>query len=555
MFVVGDCLATDEELETSLSSAEKGAWMNLMMWPGNYTVVVSRASNTTILGDLSGVNRVYYARHQDGWWWSNTAKPLAALIGDEVDLTLLALDISVYGIDLFNGRAPFRRVAAIPPGSALQFKDGEPSVIQWYEPTYTTSFSATAEALRNALLDSTRRRSLLEGDVISGDLSGGFDSSGVLAAMSQERSTVGVTHVHPLLSDEDARYARRVAEACSIRQIVAQGDQSTLHYGGLDDPARLPVTDLPAADVFLANYNRQKLQFAAEAGSRHHLTGAGGDSMLDASSTRIADQIMMGDWAGAVRATFFMAHRTECPPWRIARAMWILAHTSHEQSLREVARSLPVVQPYLGRHKPWEHIAWHLPSTGANWLTANAAQEVAKLMRGLLRDMPGSWAKRPGEFHDWTGLLRTGIERKSTVEQARLLGITIHDPYLDAQVIRCCMALPGHIRTSGAGFKPLLSAALPSVIPPFLAARTTKGSFTRMMYAGIKLNEPWLHQLISSSTLIESGVIRKTAAEETLRRAVHGLNAPFRTLHQFVATEIWLQGLVLAEKDWWETNR
>src|SRR5882757_6161470 len=100
--VVGNCLATHAELIDGLAKARAEKWAELRWWPGSYVTVVQTLDETVVIGDLSGLNRIYHVRTTDGFYWSSSATALAALSQSAVDWTALALDMAATGIERFG---------------------------------------------------------------------------------------------------------------------------------------------------------------------------------------------------------------------------------------------------------------------------------------------------------------------------------------------------------------------------------------------------------------------------------------------------------------------
>ncbi|HSA50761.1 MAG TPA: asparagine synthase, partial [Yinghuangia sp.] len=89
MAVLGDCRATDAELEVGLAVARGGGLRPLTTWPGSYHVVIRLGRRTLVLGDLAGLRQVHYTPYEDGVVYASHALPLADLTGAQLDRDLL----------------------------------------------------------------------------------------------------------------------------------------------------------------------------------------------------------------------------------------------------------------------------------------------------------------------------------------------------------------------------------------------------------------------------------------------------------------------------------
>ncbi|MEY9876975.1 hypothetical protein ABH931_006488 [Streptacidiphilus sp. MAP12-33] len=164
LFVLGRCGAADSALRTALLATTGGALRHLTTWPGSYVVVLQQGARVAVLGDLAGVQPVYYTGWCGGTAWATAALPLADLVDAPVDhvhlAARLALPDSPEGV---GDTSPFIGVRRVPPGQALSVRAGVPDIAV-YEAlpgsvgTYEMSeASATAEVTRS-LLESVRLR-------------------------------------------------------------------------------------------------------------------------------------------------------------------------------------------------------------------------------------------------------------------------------------------------------------------------------------------------------------------------------------------------------------
>ena len=120
-------------------------------------------------------------------------------------------------------------------------------------------------------------------------------------------------------------------------------------------------------------------------------------------------------------------------------------------------------------------------------------------------------------------------------------------PYLDDRVIEAALAVRLHERMTPWKYKPLLAAAVRSIVPDEILGRTTKGDFTADVYAGLKRHREGLLELFADSVLAQRGLIDT----DVLRAAIVGVHPTFATLiplEQTVACEIWLRAADCASR-------
>lgn len=99
-------------------------------------------------------------------------------------------------------------------------------------------------------------------------------------------------------------------------------------------------------------------------------------------------------------------------------------------------------------------------------------------------------------------------------------------------------------------YKPVLRRALRRVLPPELAARSTKGSFSADHYGGMRANLPALAALteghLAGLGLIDPGLLRAH-----LTNGAAGIPMPLAPIEQALTAEAWLHAIHRAPTPVW----
>ncbi|RMG11211.1 MAG: asparagine synthase (glutamine-hydrolyzing), partial [Planctomycetota bacterium] len=243
--------------------------------------------------DRYGQKPLYTARTPDGGL--AFASELGALrVLDELDLSLDRAAVAKYlALDCFPSPTTIHRgVRALPPGCFLVWEEGRARVSRYHRRRYggcALGPEAAAEELWRLLRASVRRR--LVSDVPLGIfLSGGVDSSAVLAAAAAEAPaerlrtfSIGFREA----SFDESAVARRVAAHFGVRHA-----ERVLEPGALLDlvPAALAALDQPLADASLVP------TYALCRFAREHVTcalgGDGGDELFAGYDTFLAERLV-----------------------------------------------------------------------------------------------------------------------------------------------------------------------------------------------------------------------------------------------------------------------
>ncbi|MGW1433547.1 asparagine synthase-related protein [Streptomyces sp. NPDC002431] len=527
--VVGDCPATEYELRNALPAVRAGRWVELTRWPGSYWVVASDGQQRFVCGDLSGIRAVYYTPREGGTRWASEPglldQPLAP------DLPLLVARLAA-GEHHWPHRTPYEQILQVPGGFGLLLAPGAPLRlvdIAGVEPV--SGLPEGAEGFGRALTDAVQHRVRGVDGMVGADLSGGLDSSAAVVLAADVGTVHAVTYTDGYTSGEDASFAARFAEHTGSLHTVAAGTDEELSFGFL--PGQ-PTGLEPVLDA--ANFAMDTAYLHPVRGLPLHLTGHGGDIVLDATSACCVRLLQDGHRRQARREVVAFARLRNTAPGPHWKALKKAADLGRAGSLDRAADDLlrgPVV-PVAGRNG-W---TWCSLGAGASWLTADGRHEVAGLLRQAAHDQQSDQAD---EFEQWAALRHAGTSARNWAPYADALDVTPVHPYLDNEVVRAAFAVPALARRGVVTYKPLLRAALPQ-LPTWLTSRRSKGSFTSQRIAGLARYQHLLDDLITSSPLT-TGLIDPAAARTALAQAARGQTATaIADLHQLIVTCWWLTG-------------
>ncbi|MFB9923917.1 albusnodin/ikarugamycin family macrolactam cyclase [Amycolatopsis halotolerans] len=536
--VAGTCGITAAELARL---AERGvpddaAWR----WPGSYTTVEVTRTGTRVWTDLGGAWPIYTATADGGTYWASSSRALAGLAGARPDVDRLAACLLAPFVPvLLAERSAFEGIALAPPGHRLTM-DGDGARVDrvWHPRPRAGSLPGQ---LRKELASATKVR-IDTAESLTSDLSGGFDSTALaLLAGSQARPgqvVTGVT-VHPAgrASGGDLDYARLAAQHTGLthRLLPLTGEHAP--YSGL---AEVPATDEPApSTVAHARFAGQLRWIRDTIGTDCHLTGDGGDSLLCTPPIMLADLVAAGRRRRVVVETMRWARLRRLPAWPLLAAARRTARTRRADALAALAREL---RTGGASTTPDGHIGWHATEPVPPWATADARERAdATAHRAATRavDVPaGMFATTLAA----ESMAEVGRSARADIQLAEHVGVPLANPFTDARVVDAYLSVPLVERPGPASYKPVLAAAMGSLFPPRLAARTTKGDFNPDHYGGMRANLPALHDL-ADGHLAALGLIKPDALRRSLTLTAAGLPVPGSTVEPAIAAEVWLRAL------------
>ncbi len=389
---------------------------------------------------------------------------------------------------------------------------------------------------------------------MTADLSGGLDSStlALLAAKYLPAGLPAITYADPVADNaDDLAYAKLCADRePRLHQLIVTGDPTTLPFFDLD---QAPLLDEPSQDTLLFARTRARLAPVAARGSAIHLSGDGGDVVLAGPLTYLTDLARSARLLDLVREAAAWARLRHRPAHTLLRRIIRLTRTGYPAAIRGVARQLRNDIP-LQRRGIEDHLTWCAASPAARWATVEARRTLADRLEEAAETAPGQRWQTTGDGAALRDVHWNGASSRSFGQLAGELGVRVHVPFLDNQVVVACMSVPVADRTTATCAKPLLTVAVNGLVPAQLLERPTKGDYSACLYAGLRQAAPHLRELLTDPLLAKLGVIDTGQLRSALDDATAGLAFPLAALSDVIAAEQWLGALRRPRLPLWTTQ-
>jgi asparagine synthase (glutamine-hydrolysing) len=359
-----------------------------------------------------------------------------------------------------------RDVHKLAPGHLLVWQDGRHEVRRYWRldctPRPVTDERAAAEELRGKLLDATRVRMVSERP-LGAFLSGGLDSSAVVAAMA--RQTSGRVKTFSIGFDEqefdERRYARRLAEW-----------YGTDHHELVVRPSAIDVLptlawhfDEPFADssaipsFYVARMSRERVTVV--------LNGDGGDEVFGgyrryvamARTRRISPPPSMRPRLGRLGSMLTSRGTPQSSPWKIGRILELLSHPLPRRYARMMSYFSPEQKFALYSDALRERLDG-IDSYAI--LDAAFAASQAGSHIGAIMDVDVN-TYLPGDL-----LVKSDISTMANSIEAR-------SPFLDHHLMEWAAGLPADLKIRAGTTKYLLKRAVAEWLPPELIDRRKMG--------------------------------------------------------------------------------
>lgn len=140
-----------------------------------------------IARDRIGIKPLYYSFQEGDLHWASEIQPLLQ-VGIDLELDEQAI-YNYFNLRYFSWpQTPFSHIRKVPPGSSILYKNGEISTQQYWElepDEFEGTLDSFADQFRTMFEESVKKR-LMSDVPLGAFLSGGLDSSSIVAIMSEE---------------------------------------------------------------------------------------------------------------------------------------------------------------------------------------------------------------------------------------------------------------------------------------------------------------------------------------------------------------------------------
>jgi asparagine synthase (glutamine-hydrolysing) len=491
----------------------------------------SRLKTLLLARDRMGIKPLYYSLHGGNLWFASEVKCILAAGGSARAIDPLGVDQLLTFEYTASPVTLFEDVRKVPPGGWLTFCGGKLHQGRFWSlpaaaPGPVTDVTELTGRVRTSLLAAVRRQ--LASDVPLGAfLSGGIDSSILVAAMTEVSPTPPLTFSigfgDPTYSE--LRYARTVAAHCGTRhheEILTPDYLSLL-------PEVISQLDQPIADfsvfptLLVARMARRRVTVA--------LGGDGGDELFGGYDTYRADRLSsrLLDWQPA--------------PVRAA-AEWLARGLPLGKGKRGLANELRRFLEGARLPSDWQHLRWMVflrEEQRARLYTRDFRARVAGAAEGLVRAVleDGGADRLDAQMRcDLRLYLPEDILAKvDAMSMATSLEARV--PYLDNEVVDLALAIPSDLKVRGGVRKWILKRAFASALPEAVLRRGKEG-FSMPMKQW--LTHEWnglMHELLSPRALAAEGLFDARYVEQLMREHETGTHNHSHLLWALMVFQLW----------------
>jgi asparagine synthase (glutamine-hydrolysing) len=426
----------------------------------------SRSRQLLLARDRVGKKPLFYALKDGTLWFASEARSILEDPTIERDVDYDAIDSFLHFQYVPHPVSAFKRLRKLPPAHTLVWRDGQISLARYWKLSYRSGAIADEreahERVREHVLEATRLR--LRSDVPLGAfLSGGVDSSAVVAAMAKQGGRVKTFSIGFGVKEfDETRFARQVAQLFDTEHHELRVEPNAMdvlprlvwHYGE-------PFADSSAIPSFyLSELTRRHVTVA--------LNGDGGDENF-AGYTRYL----------ARRADFMAALPTPAKA-AVARVAALVGPDGNERSFRSrldrAAYSwlMPPHERYAKRMAYFderERLELYTPEFREFVKGSRTAPRVITLP--YLESDAEDEINRLLDVDVNTYLPGDLLVKMDIASMAHSL--EVRSPLLDHRFMEFAASLPGVWKLSGSTTKKIFKDALRTWLPDHLLGRDKRG--------------------------------------------------------------------------------
>jgi asparagine synthase (glutamine-hydrolysing) len=491
-----------------------------------------------IARDRVGKKPLFYAERDGELWFASEAKSILQDPEIPREMDADAIDSFLHYQYVPHPKSAFRALRKLPPAHLLSWEDGRLELRRYWKLSYSPddpygSEEEMKERIRDELLEATRLR--LRSDVPLGAfLSGGVDSSAVVAAMAQLSETPVKTFAigFDVPSFDETAHAREIAERFGTEHHEFRVEPHAMeilprlvwHYGE-------PFADQSAIpSLYLAELTRRHVTVA--------LNGDGGDENFAGyrrhsanvrlarlnrfprptarAMARVGDRIGPGPRPDSLRSrSVRLAHALAMTPWE-RDAMLVAQFTELQRA--------ELYTPEFRASLPADRTAPHVIRDP--WFASDATELVDQLMDVDVQSyLPGAL------------LVKMDI---ATMAHS----LEVRSPLLDHRFMEMAARLPASVKLDGKTTKRIFKDAVRPWLPDHILDRPKMGF-------GVPVGE-WLRgplrelprEVLLDPRSLERGLFRPERVRQLIERHQSGAESHSYRIWVLLQLELWLRTYV-----------
>jgi asparagine synthase (glutamine-hydrolysing) len=486
-----------------------------------------------IARDRFGEKPLLYCKNEDGLAFASELKAILPFI-QASDLDIVSGKIYSHLNYIPSPESIFKGVNKLEPGTYLICNKEGISIKKWYtlgkecgqNPKHLSYEEACKELVR--LMDASVKRRLISDVPLGAFLSGGIDSSVVVALASkytEKLHTFSIGYADEPLFDE-TRYAKLVAEKYKTDHTVFSLTNADLfkHLFDFLDSIAEPFADSSALPVYILCKETRKHVTVA-------LSGDGADELFGGYRKHQAEWRVR---EGGVKSNMV----------KLLSPLWKALPASRNSKSGDVIRKLRKFSEgasLTNRERYWQWCGYGDEAyTEKLWLQNTSKAEFDRRKQYYTADIGITNDLNEMLLNDMHLVLPNDMLTKVDL-MSMANSLEVRPPFLDVEVVDFAFRLPADYKVNGSGRKRIVQDAFRSILPEELYNRPKQGFEVPLLnWFRNELNSLIFEDLLSEKNVVEQGLFNVSSINE-LKIQLHS-NSPGDS-----AARIW----ALIVFQWW----
>ena len=542
---LGHQFRTNSDAEVLLAVIAEWSWEGLSRLNGMFAFAVwdNRERTLTLVRDHVGIKPLYYANVSDGFVFGSEIKAILASKVVRARLNPEALHQFLTFLWAPDPNTLFKDVQTVPPGHYVQYRNGDLKVTQWWDASFDEIDDHRSDKWwQERVLETLDRVVQMEmvSDVPLGAfLSGGIDSSGIVAMMERHRdgqqistytAAIKSEDLHYDIIPDDVRWARRVNEQLQTdyHEILLQPSVAELL------PKLVQHMEEPPIDMAIPSY---LISRAARETLTVMLSGMGGDEVFAGYPRQMAMKIAAAfDPVPVLLRRPLMKTVAGVLPGGMPGRL-----TAPLRNAKKFARSaaLDFEERYLGY---------------GTYFTAEMKQRI----------YTDQWRERTNEYDPYSAhrqyfsrvagaaplnqLLYVDLKTflpclnlMTTDKTSMAANLEVRVPFLNREMIELAARMPPRLKLRGLTRKYVLKRALEGILPRAVVWRK-KAGFGAPIRSWLRGPlRPLVNDLLSEETLKRRGLFRPSEVKRLIDANFSGREDYNLQVFQLLGLELWFR--------------
>ncbi len=539
---------TDTEVLPHLYEELGPAMVNRLNGIFAFALWDAKSEQLWLFRDRMGVKPLYYAQAGSRMYFASEIKALLACPEIEPQLDVEAVPEYLAMLYVSNPGTMFKGIFKLPPGHRLLWEKGRITVEPYWNMRFEPATTASEPELANEfheLMVATTRRQLISDVPVGFFLSGGLDSSTLVACAAQSGMSelrcysIAFRREHGKLeqSQDDSRFARLVADqfGADFREVVVEPDVAALLpkvVWHLDEP----VADHAAIATYL-------LCSTAKPEVTVLLSGQGADEIFGGYRVHMAHRTAryLATIPGPLRDVLagklipFMERHSSHIPFVHQGLLLAACRFSH---LMNRAASLPdsTRYPFLRSYFTSDMLGSLLsPDVGGTLKREPAARLMKHLTDSAAEDSLNQLL-----YADCKTFL-PDLNLAYSDKLSMACSIELRVPFLDNEIVDFALRLPPKFKIKGLTQKYIPRRAFRHELPASVLKRR-KAGFGLPIRSWLRTDlQEMVHDLLSEKRVRERGLFQPAAVAQLIHENESGQQDHSLRLWALLTLELWQQ--------------